>query len=376
MNDNRFDNLTFLFLLNSIEGIGPLKILSLYSKLQSFENIFNANIRTLVKIEGINNTLASKIIAQKKNKELFREKLEAQLERLSRVNGNIMTFWDTDYPFLLKNIYYPPIILYTIGKFNEKDKFSIAIVGTRNPTLYGKLTAEKFSTELVDKSITIVSGLARGIDSVAHSTAIKTGGRTIAVIGSGLDVIYPPENKKLFGEICETGMIISEYELGAKPDAQNFPKRNRIISGLSLGSLIIETKLNGGAMQTAAYAIDQNREVFAVPGNINTPQAEGPNTLIQRNEAKLVTSADDILNELRIFEDKSTNVVIKKSKAENLDLNLFENKLLTFLNSEPIHIDDLAIKVSMSTSDCLVNLLTLEFKGLVKQLPGKMFISI
>lgn len=373
MNDERCEKLALLSLLNDVEGIGPQKILSLFSKFQSFEKILSADLLTLIKVDGINKTLAGKILAKKNLKTNYREKLVSTLDQLEKINGNILTFWDDEYPFLLKNIYYPPIILYTIGKFAEVDKQSIAIVGTRNPSLYGKLAAEKFCDDLVSKGITVVSGLARGIDSIVHNTAIKNSGRTIAVIGSGLDVIYPPENNKLFWEIAEKGIIVSEYELGTKPDAQNFPKRNRIISGLSLGTLIVETKLNGGAMQTAAYAIDQNREVFAVPGNFNVSQAEGPNKLIQRNEAKLVTCADDIIDELQLSDERKNKKEISK---QSFELTLFENKLLTIINNDPIHIDDLAFKASMTTSDCLVNLLTLEFKGLVKQLPGKMFIGV
>ncbi len=205
---------------------------------------------------------------------------------------------------------------------------------------------------------------------MAHHAALKNNGKTIAVIGSGMDVIYPPENKKLFDEIAEKGAVISEFKPGTKPDAQNFPRRNRIISGLSLGCIVIETGLNGGAMQTAALSLDQGREVFAVPGNLGIRQAEGTNMLIQKGEAKLITSAEDVLVEL--------NLKLKPLPGENIprhqvELTLFEEKLINVLTGEPIQIDKISSLAGLSTSDCLVHLLSLEFKGLVKQLPGKMF---
>jgi DNA processing protein len=241
------------------------------------------------------------------------------------------------------------------------------------PTSYGRIQAEKLASELIEQNITVTSGLARGIDSIAHRAALKKNGRTIAVTGSGLDVIYPPENKKLFDEIAEKGVVVSEYKLGTKPDAQNFPKRNRIISGLSLGSIIVETGITGGAMQTASYALDQNREVFAVPGNIGVRQSEGTNLLIQKGEAKLIRNAEDALVELEL---KLKPILGKNIPKDNIELNLFEEKIVASLNNEPMQIDRIAISTSLTTSDCLVHLLSLEFKGMVKQLPGKMFVLI
>ncbi len=370
MTNDRFQFLINLFTLLNVDGIGPHKILSLLSKLKSLENILTADISTLSIANGISKNLSYKILNASKNRTDVITQIEKKLECLSKINATLITYWDDDYPDLLKRIYFPPLILYTMGKLSELDKNSIAVVGTRQPTQYGKTQTEKFATDFASKKITVVSGLARGIDSIAHHTTIKNNGRTIAVVGSGLDVIYPPENKDLFNEIIEHGVVISEYDLGTKPDAQNFPRRNRIISGLSLGTLIIETKINGGAMQTAAYAIDQNREVFAVPGNINSKQSEGPNTLIQRGEAKLVLDSNDILTELKLILKPEIG---KNIPHPTIELNLFEQKLLGIIDDVPRHIDDISLVSEMSISDCLVNLLTLEFKGLVKQLPGKMF---
>jgi len=371
LSQSNFNNLVYLRLLLDIEGIGPQKIFSLLSYFNSFEKTFKSDFNSLLHVEGINKILATKIRSSSERYNEIESKLVYDLEKLNSVGGKLISYWDDEYPELLKKIYFPPLIIYTLGSFSDHDKNSIGIVGTRQPSAYGKIITEKFSTQLSEKKITVVSGLARGIDSIAHEAALSNKGRTIAVIGSGLDVIYPPENKKLFSQIKDNGVIISEFELGTKPDAQNFPRRNRIISGLSLGTLVVETKLNGGAMQTAAYALDQNREIFAVPGNLNTPQSEGPNALIQRGEAKLVTCVEDILLELNLKLKPEIGINIPRPSVE---LTLFEEKVLYVLTNEPKQIDEIAELTSMATSDCLVNLLTLEFKGLIKQLPGKMFI--
>lgn len=370
---NNFENLVYLRTLLNIEGIGPQKIFSLLAKFKNIQTALNSSGTQLIQVEGINFKLAKKIQASLNTIDKNKTDLEIEIEKLNKIGGRLISFWDAEYPDLLKKIYYPPLLIYVLGKFEKSDEQSIAVVGTRQPSSYGKLITENLTSQLAQKNLTIVSGLARGIDSVAHESALKVGGRTIGVIGSGLDVIYPPENRRLFNQIKEQGVIISEFELGTKPDAQNFPRRNRIISGIALGTLVVETKINGGAMQTAAYALDQNREIFAVPGNINIKQSEGPNSLIQRGEAKLILSVDDILQELKL---KLNNGFSKKITKPSVQLNLFEDKILEILKSEPMQIDDLATAASLSISDCLVNLLTLEFKGLVKQLPGKMFIRV
>lgn len=370
MAENKFQIFTFLKLLLSIDGFGSRKILTLISKLKSLENVFNADFRTLVGMTGFNEISANKILKQIEKFQTIKNVCEIEIEKLNKIDASYLTYFDKDYPKLLKEIYNPPLILYVKGNLAETEHSGLAVVGTRNPTAYGKTQTEKITKELCEKGITIVSGLARGIDSAAHSTTLKFGGTTIAVIGSGLDVIYPPENKKLFQSICETGAVISEYELGTKPDAKNFPERNRIISGISLGTLVIETKVNGGAMQTAAFALDQNREVFAIPGNLGVNQSEGTNLLIQKGNAKLVTNTDDILVELNLKVKPEIGINIPKP---NIDLNLFEERIFQTIGKEPKHIDQIAVATALSTSDCLVNLLSLEFKGLIKQLPGKMF---
>jgi DNA processing protein len=364
------DDLTKLSLLLSVEGIGPGKIRNLLAKFHTLENILKADFNSLQEVEGISYNLAKRIQSGLCRFGEIKSGLMKDLEKLDKLHASIITIWDKEYPHLLKKIYDPPLVLYIKGKLTEEDNFSIAIVGTRIPTNYGKIQAEKFAADLSGQNITIVSGMARGIDSVAHHSTLKNNGRTIAIIGSGMDVIYPPENRKLFEEIAEKGAVISEFKPGTKPDAQNFPRRNRIISGFSLGCIVIETGLNGGAMQTASLALDQGREVFAVPGNLGTRQSEGTNLLIQKGEAKLIASAEDVLVELNL---KLKPVIGENIPRQQAELNLFEERLINVLSNQPLQIDNISSLTSLSTSDCLVNLLSLEFKGLVKQLPGKMF---
>jgi DNA processing protein len=359
-----------LLLLLSVDGIGPGKIRNLLAKFKKVNKILSASHSDLIKADRISNELASRIQRMNSRRTEIEIQLEKDLDTLQKINARIVTVWDDDFPPLLKKIYDPPLLLYVKGKFKEKDNYSIAIVGTRQPTSYGKIQAEKITEQLVLQGITVVSGMARGVDSIAHRTAIRNNGRTIAIIGSGLDVIYPPENGKMFDEISESGLVISEFNLGTQPDGPNFPKRNRIISGLSIGTVIIETGTKGGAMQTAGLALDQNREVFAIPGNLGVKQAEGNNQLIHRSEAKLIRSAEDILAELEL---KLKPVIGKNIPKPNIDLNIFEERVLAALSNDPIQIDKIAEKADLSTSDCLVNLLSLEFKGMIKQLPGKMF---
>jgi len=370
LTDLEFQNFLKLRSLLSIDGIGPIRIIKLLQHFDSFEVIYSATRPELENIDSINSSLAARIINSKNSLHSLSHSLEKEVTRLERMNGRVITYLDDSYPEMLRNIYFPPLILYVLGNFQESDENSVAIVGTRKPTDYGKSITAKFSKELVNQNITIVSGLARGIDSIAHRSALKDGERTMTIIGSGLDIVYPPENKALFNDIAQQGVIISEFELGTKPDAQNFPKRNRIIAGISLGTLVIESKKNGGAMQTANYSMDQNREVFAIPGNLNIPESEGTNTLIQRNEAKLVIEPEDILVELNL---KVKPEVGKNIPRPKIDLSFFEEKLLNSLTTSPKQVDIIANETSLSTSECLVNLLSLEFKGIVQQLPGKMF---
>lgn len=366
-------DLSIIKLLLSIEGIGPGKIRLLHRTFQSFKEIIESSIYNLVSVPGITESIAQSIIAARRDIRKFEDIANDELLRLNSRGGDIITIWDDDFPVLLSKIYDPPILLYVLGEITEQDYYSLAVVGTRVPTNYGKLMTEKLVTDISEKGLTVVSGLARGIDTTAHTAALKAGGRTIAVLGCGVDKYYPPENRKFYEEIPRAGAVISEYELGTQPDAVNFPRRNRIISGLSLGTLVIETRENGGAMQTANFALEQNREIFALPGNVNVFQSEGTNRLIKESKAKLVQTADDIYEELS---QKIQPLLNKESRMKpKADLNMFQEKILTALGTEQMHIDLIAKKTGLSTPDCLFHLLSLEMEGLVKQLPGTNFIA-
>ncbi len=353
--------------LSMVPGIGATRMRVLVNHFGDPESVIAAGERELIAVEGIDHSTARKIISSGG----FEKEIQTQLSRLNRSEARLITFWDKDYPENLKRIYDPPVLLFTRGAISNVDKYSIAVVGTRNPTTYGKRIAEKFAAELSEQGITVVSGLARGIDTIAHSTSVRSGGRTIAVLGSGVDVIYPGENRRLAEQMIVSGALVSEYYMGAKPDAMNFPRRNRIISGMTLGTILVETDINGGAMITAGTALDQNREVFAVPGNLLERKSRGTNKLIKEGQAKLVEDVSDVIDELR-YKLKPLLKVSPKPQTR-VQLTIFEQKVFDVLTEEPFHVDVLAEKCGMTISDLLVQLLSLELKGVVKQLPGKYF---
>jgi DNA processing protein len=367
-----------LLVLSRIPQIGQNRLRVLVSKFGEPAEIIRASAKDIAATEGFNKKLAVHIthFFRSSDYEEAKRSAERQLSKLNKIGGKLITFWEKKYPEPLKRIYDPPPYLFILGEIKDEDRHSIAIVGTRSPSNYGNTITERLSHDISLLGIAIVSGLARGIDTVAHTTAVKCNGRTLAVIGSGLDVIYPSENKNLAERITQNGAIISECEMGAKPDAVNFPRRNRLISGLSLGTIVIESDLGGGAMITASIALDQNREVFAVPGNINSKRSRGCNMLIKDGRAKLVESIDDIIVELKPKLGTLLSGRISQEHKPPVDLSLFEKKIFDLLSIEPRHIDVLSEQSSLTTADVLVNLLSLEFKGLVKQLPGKMFIRI
>jgi DNA processing protein len=363
-------NVRDLLRLSSVPRIGPQKIRALVAHFLDPLDALQASPRELIQVAGIDKKLAS-AIAHHKEGERFADE---QLKRLNRAGGKILTIWEKEYPELLRKIYDPPALLFVLGELDATDRHAIAIVGTRRPSAYGQQIAEALARELTRLGLTIVSGLARGVDTIAHQATLKAGGRTLAVIGSGLDVPYPPENKPLLESIAEQGAVLSEFPMGAKPDATNFPRRNRIISGLSLGTVVVESAEDGGAMITATTALDQDREVFAIPGNITEKRSEGPNKLIREGRAKLTQKVEDILDELR---PELRHILRREREPElALELTLFERKILDVLTAEPIHIDSIAEGADTSTADALVNLLSLEFKGLVRQMPGKMFVKL
>lgn len=357
--------------ISMLPGIGPNRGRSLMLKFDSFTELRHAHARDLMETDGFEKTLAVKI-----RKALNDDRLISQINRVIEKTERacrekkfeLITYQDEKYPVSLKNIYDPPLYFFLRGDLTKQDEKSIAIVGTRSATEYGKNVAVKITADLAALSVTIISGLALGIDTIAHRTALENSGRTIAVLGSGIDTIYPPMNKKLADKIIESGCIISEFPLGAKPDAGNFPRRNRIISGLALGLIVIETAIKGGSMITAHLAVDQDKSVFAVPGNIFEQKSGGTNYLIKAGLAKLIQSVDDIVEDLPVLTGK-------RIQPPPVQLTIFEGNIVKHLNNDPIHIDQLAELTSLSISELLVQLLQLEFKGVVRQLPGKMFVK-
>jgi len=287
--------------------------------------------------------------------------LEAEMEKLDRYGVKAFTWHDPGYPSRLKEIYDYPPILYIRGSLLPEDEWCLAVVGTRRATVYGRQVTEEIVADLAQNKITIVSGLAKGIDSVAHHSALEAGGRSIAVFGCGLDIVYPSENANLARSIIQQGALISEYPLGTRPKADNFPRRNRIMSGLSLGVLITEAGETSGAMITAHLALEQNREVFAIPGSILSPASRGTNRLIQEG-AKLVRDYTDILEELNL-----TAVAHQMEMKEVIPSSDTESLLLKQLSAEPSHIDEVCRSSGLPMSTVSSTLAMMELKGLVKQ---------
>lgn len=366
-----------LLTLSTIPGVGSTRLINLITHFKDTSLIAKASAKELIHVDGIEKKTALNIVNFFRDSGAARAKriVDDQLKRLNKVDARIVTFWDKEYPTNLRSTYDPPAFMFVRGELVSDDRYSIAIVGTRSASPYGVHMAERFAQGFAALGITTVSGLARGIDTVAHTATVRANGRTIAVVGSGVDVIYPAENLSLAERIRENGAIISEFLMGAKPDAPNFPRRNRIISGISLGTLIVETGVEGGAMITASIAFDQNREVFAVPQAVAEKRPSGANLLIKQGKATLVECVDDIVAILspqlkKLL--KSSNSAVRAMPQ----VSVFEQALYDAMGDAPIHIDALAERAKMSTADALVHLLSLEFKGLVRQNPGKMFVKI
>lgn len=297
------------------------------------------------------------------------------------MNTRIISINDAEYPAGLKNIFDPPREIFVRGNILAEDDNAVAIVGTRTPTHYGLKQCEKLSYDLAIRGITIVSGMARGIDSAAHRGAIKAGGRTIAVLGSGFNYIYPPENKRLSEEIANSSAVISEFPPDTRPYKNNFPKRNRIISGMSKGVLVIEAAVRSGSLITANFALEEGREVFALPGRVDSEKSVGTNQLIKEG-AKLVESFEDILEELKrvikireITENPARQARRQEPSGAALSIGPDEKAVFDILNDEPMPIDEISQNLNMSSADISKILLGLELKRLVKVLPGNNFIK-
>jgi DNA processing protein len=347
-----------------IPDIGSIRLGKLLEFFGKPEDTINAPREKLTRIFGIGEKIAEQIHS------FNIENLEKELLLAKKYRIRIMTQDDADYPQNLKNIYDPPIVLYVKGELKPEDNLAIAVVGSRRASFYGLNSAEKFSRQLAEKGLTIVSGMARGIDTYAHQGALKAGGRTIAVIGSGFRHIYPQENMGLAEKIAQNGAVVSEFPMNTEPFKQNFPRRNRVISGLSLGTLVVEAAQNSGALITADFALEQGREVFALPGKVDSGTSFGTNGLIKQG-AKLVTSPEDILEELNL----ETNVSgIKCHVSGENNTTIEENSLYSLLSNEPVSVDELVEKTNLAIPCVSDILLRLQLKKLVQQLPGKQFV--
>lgn len=366
-----------LIALSLVNGVGAGRVRALLAHFGSAVEVMETTSRALQRVEGIGAQTADAIAKAEGGTEA-NEAVEAQWQRAEKVGASLIPAWSSDFPMLLREIYDPPAFLWARGQFLESDQKAIAIVGTRRATDYGKRVAYQFAGELAQQGYTIVSGLAYGIDTMAHQGALDAGGRTIAVLGSGVDVIYPAKNaalvKRILANDGEQGMVISELPMGTTPDAPNFPRRNRIISGLSKGVLVAEAFAKGGALITAHIAIEQNREVFAVPGSIFSQTSTGNHELVQKGLAKLVTNVQDVLEEFGMFESLGQDDVF--SAIEPLELNTMEQKLYEVLGAEPMHIDTICAEANVDSSTALVYLLSLEFKNAIRQMAGKMFYKV
>jgi len=358
------DEIRHILALLEIKDLGSVSIRKIIQTFGSAHKVFYSEPEEIVSLTGI------KLDTAKKIKSFSNwQKIDDLTNQCEKKQIKILTINDESYPQLLKEIYDPPVVLFCKGMLLPQDNFGLAVVGSRQLSDYGKRVTEKFAFELASCGITIVSGLARGIDSVAHISALSAQGRTIAVLGSGILKIYPPENKKLSEQIIQRGAILSEFYPETPPKRENFPKRNRIISGMTIGTLVTEATTNSGALITAKLALEQGREVFAVPGNITSKNSEGTNFLI-KNGAKLVQKIEDILEEIKPFIPSLKESYISLESTIKVDLNDEENAIFSLLD-KPLNLEEIVLKTGFGISRILEILLKLEINGLISRFDGK-----
>lgn len=360
------ENLKYWLGFNLVKGIGPAKLQAL---LDAFEDIRGAWQASQSELErtGLDRRAIRTFLETRDEVDL-----DTYLKQVKNAGVSVLT-WESDaYPRYLREAPAPPPVLYVAGEILEQDQWAVAVVGTRRLSAYGRQMTREVVTGLVRNNVTIVSGLARGIDGIAHKTAVEVGGRTIAVLGSGIDCLYPPEHRGLARRIIKErrGAIVSDYSLGTQPEAKNFPPRNRIISGLSLGVVVVEAGKKSGALITANFALEQDRDVFAVPGNVNSRASEGTNQLIQQG-AKLVMTAEDVLEELNLTMAPQ-QMVVQMAMPESEQ----EATLLRQLSREPSHVDELCRASGMSSADVSSTLAIMELKGMVQQVGGMRYVLV
>lgn len=353
--------------LQMVSGLGNIACKNLLDKFGNPENIFQANISDLMEVDGVRKEVIKKIA----KKEFLAEPLE-MLKRVEQCGARIITYADPTYPAALKEIYDPPVVLYIKGQDIPLNATFVAVVGSRNPTPYGLKSAEKIGQGLARRGLGVVSGMARGIDSAAHWGCLGGRGFTIGVLGTGIDFIYPRSNKKLMHQIIQKGAVISEFPLGTPPEPKNFPIRNRIISGLSRGVVVVEATRNSGSLITASLALEQGREVFAIPGSIYSFKSTGCHLLLKQG-ATLIENSDDVLNELGLNYEYTT----RRDTFDEIELPPMgesEKAIYEMIGDYPIHIDQVARQGNLEPGKASGILTRMELKGLIRQLPGKMFV--
>jgi DNA processing protein len=358
-----------LIILNALPNVGSVKIRLLIEQFGSADAALAASEAALVRVPGIGEQIAHDVAH-------WREHLAdpaRELEAAAAAGVQVISYYDHAYPANLKEIYDPPMVLYVQGTLDARDKHAIAIVGSRRSTTYGRTTASRLARDLAANGFTVVSGLALGIDAAAHLGALDGGGRTIAVLGSGFARFYPPENRKLADQVAASGAVISEFDMECPPAKNNFPIRNRVVSGLALGTVVAEAPFNSGALITATHALNQNRQVFAVPGRVDGFTFKGNHRLIKEG-AKLVESVEDVLSEFDYLFPRGIVSAAPEGPAPQLEGA--EAAVYEVLSREEQHIEDVIRSCALAPGEVSVALLSLEMKHLAKQLPGKYFVKL
>ncbi len=360
------DNRYILIWLSSIEGVSNKTIDILENKFDKLSYLWNIDTNDILSIKEINDKTKREII--KNRNDLYYENL---FKKIKDSKVKVITSYDNEYPSILRYINDNPRVLYLKGQLLPEDETSVAIVGARKSTSYGKWVAEKISSELAELGITLVSGMAKGIDTQVHISALNNRTRTIAVLGCGVDVVYPSSNRELYNKIQDNGCIISEFPLGTQPLPYNFPQRNRIISGLSLGVVVIEATEKSGSLITAHHAMEQGKDVFAVPGNINSIFSRGTNLLI-KDGAKIVMSVEDVIEEIPDLFERYSRI----NRKVEFDYSLFsddEVRIIKCISEKPIHCDLITYRTGIGIIELNSMLTILEMKGVIKQMPGRIY---
>jgi DNA processing protein len=356
--------------LNLVEHVGPVRVRQLLEHFGEAPAILSATRQQLARVRGIGEETAEAIATWETTIDLAGE-----LKRIQEFGCHVLIQSDDEYPELLRQIYDPPIVLYVKGRLGAKDKNAVSMVGSRMTTHYGQETARKLAYQLAYVGVTVVSGGARGIDTAAHQGALSAKGRTVAVLGTGINLVFPSENAELFERIAASGAVITQFSFNRKADKQSFPIRNRIVAGMTLGTVVVEANLTSGALITANMAVDYGRQVFAVPGRIDSPRSKGCHELIKKG-AKLCEGAEDILSEFEYLFPPSNRPPAANETGVLPALTLSENEQKAYdaLSAEEISIDEVIRKCGLPSSAVSVSLLGLEMKRLIRQLPGKMFV--